>query len=69
LQTNSFVSSTKSSESLRPSLANITSGGRLCTPLKYEYGARLIAPVALRVVIQPIGRGATIALNGSCGRP
>jgi hypothetical protein len=44
-------------------------GGREETPLKYEYGARLIDPFALIDVIQPIGRGATIALKGSCGRP
>jgi len=27
------------------------------------------APAALRVEIQPTGRGDTIALDGSCGRP
>src|SRR5271166_6480154 len=30
-------------------------------------GARLTRPSSARVEIQPIGRGATIALNGSCG--
>jgi hypothetical protein len=30
---------------------------------------RLISPLALDEVIQPIGRGVTIALKGSCGRP
>jgi hypothetical protein len=69
LHTNSRVSSMKATESLRPSEANITMGGSLETPLKYEYGARLISPLWLIEVIQPIGRGATIALNGSCGRP
>jgi len=29
----------------------------------------LIAPLALIEVIQPMGRGAMMALNGSCGRP
>jgi hypothetical protein len=48
--------------SLRPSLANITMGGALDTLLKNEYGARLISPFALIEVIQPIGRGPTIAL-------
>src|ERR1700687_3300877 len=68
-QTNSIVSVMLATESLKPSLENITIGGREETPLKYEYGARLIAPFALIDVIQPIGRGATIALNGSCGSP
>ena len=36
LQTNSPVSSMLRTESLRPSLANITIGGRLLTPLKNE---------------------------------
>src|SRR6516162_11666198 len=36
LQTNSFVSSMKASESLRVSLENITIGGRLDTPLNHE---------------------------------
>src|SRR5712691_686382 len=62
-QTNSFVSATLATESLKPSLENITIGGREETPLKYEYGARLISPFALIDVIQPTGRGATIALN------
>jgi hypothetical protein len=37
-------------------------GGALDTLLKNEYGARLISPFALIEVIQPIGRGPTIAL-------
>src|SRR5436309_10638989 len=45
LQTNSRVSSMKLTESLRPSLEKHTTGGRLETPLKYEYGARLISPL------------------------
>src|SRR5271170_7693520 len=69
LQTNSLVSSTKVSESFLPSEANITMGGSLETPLKNEYGARLISPRALIDEIQPIGRGATMALKGSCASP
>src|SRR5688572_25402809 len=57
LQTNSFVSSTKATESFGPSLENITIGGLSVMPLKNEYGARLISPLALMDVIQPIGRG------------
>src|SRR6516225_1885656 len=64
LQTNSLVSSMKTSESFLPSELNITIGGSLDTLLKKEYGARLISPLALIEVIHPIGRGATIALNG-----
>ncbi|MNM72153.1 hypothetical protein D3C81_838390 [compost metagenome] len=33
------------------------------------YGARLGVPAAVRLEIQPMMRGATIALNGSWGRP
>src|SRR5450432_176507 len=69
LQTNSRVSSTNVTESFLPSEENITIGGSLETALKNEYGARLISPLALMEEIQPMGRGATIALNGSCGRP
>src|SRR5580698_7810751 len=69
LQTNSLVSSTKVIESFRPSEANITIGGSLETPLKNEYGARLISPFALIDEIQPIGRGATMALKGSRESP
>jgi hypothetical protein len=36
LQTNSFVCAMKLAESLKPSLANITSAGRLLMPLKNE---------------------------------
>jgi hypothetical protein len=55
--------------SFRPSLANITIGGSLETLLKNEYGARLISPLKFIEVIHPIGRGPTMAVNGSCGRP
>jgi hypothetical protein len=41
--------------------------GLVDTALKYEYGARLMSPFPFIDVIQPIGRGATIALNGSYG--
>ena len=37
--------------------------------LKKLYGARLMWPLASRDEIQPIGRGAMMALNGSCLRP
>ncbi|WP_425476864.1 hypothetical protein [Xanthomonas phaseoli] len=37
--------------------------------LKKLYGARLAMPSALREPIQPMGRGPTMALNGSCGSP
>jgi len=43
--------------------------GRVETALKKEYGARLISPALFSVDIQPIGRGATIAFDGSCGSP
>src|SRR5262245_33422904 len=69
LHTNSRVSSTKSIVFFLPSLANITIGGSLETLLKNEYGARLISPFMLIEVIHPIGRGAMMAVNGSCGRP
>src|ERR1700687_1522532 len=69
LHTNSFVSSTKTRESLGPSLENKTMGGSSETALKNEYGARLISPLALIEVIQPMGRGATMAFKGLCGSP
>src|SRR4029077_10080777 len=69
LQTNSRVSSMNVSESFLPSEENMMIGGTLETPLKNEYGARLTSPLTLIDEIQPIGRGATIALNGSCDRP
>jgi len=69
LQTNSPVACTLSTLSLRPSLANPTIGGKVAKALKKLYGAKFASPSASRLEIQPIGRGATIALNGSCGRP
>src|SRR5258707_2441928 len=69
LQTNSLVSSTKTTESFLPLEQNMTIGGSADKLLKKEYGARLISPFALIDAIQPIGRGATIALNGSYDRP
>src|SRR5262245_19584824 len=65
LQTNSPVCSANSTESFRLSPENPTIGGRVENALKNEYGARLISPLALTVVIHPIGRGAMIALKGS----
>ena len=50
-----------------PALENITMGGLSATALKKLYGARLGVPSASSVEIQPIGRGAMIALKGSCG--
>ena len=41
----------------------ITTGGAVETRLKCENGARFTCPLRLIVLIQPIGRGATIALN------
>ena len=38
------------------------------TALKKLYGARFTAPSGPVVEIHPTGRGAMIALNGSCGR-
>jgi hypothetical protein len=46
---------------------NITIGGVSQIALKKEYGARLTAPFFEHVPIQPIGRGATIALKGLWG--
>jgi len=53
------------SESLRPDDANITIGGLSLMLLKKLYGARFGVPSGPIVAIQPIGRGATSALNGS----
>jgi hypothetical protein len=55
--------------SLAPSDENQTRKGFVEKALKKEYGARFTSPLRAIVEIQPIGRGATIALNGSCGRP
>jgi hypothetical protein len=55
----------KLTESLGPSLAKPTIGGREEKALKKEYGARLTEPSAPIELIQPIGLGATMALNGS----
>ena len=66
--TNSPASPANAAESFIPPLENISIGGRSPTALKKLYGARLTAPSALIVETQPIGRGATSALKGSCGR-
>jgi hypothetical protein len=36
--------------------------------LKKLYGAKLVMPSALQVDTQPMGRGPTMALKGSCGK-
>jgi hypothetical protein len=64
LQTNSPVSSMKAWASLPALAENATIGGRSEIWLKNEYGERLISPLALIAVIQPIGRTVS-ALNGS----
>jgi len=69
LQTNSPVALIFDTVSFHPAELNMTIGGWSHTALKKLYGARFTRPSASRVEIQPIGRGATIALNGSCGRP
>jgi hypothetical protein len=69
LQVNSPVSAALRWLCLRPAEENITSFGRSETALKKEYGARLIEPSLPLLPIQPMGRGATIALNGSCAKP
>src|SRR5262249_44652037 len=68
-QVNSPVSSAFLSESLRPDELNMTKCGFSPTALKKLYGPRLQIPSLLTVAIQPIGRGPTMALNGSCLRP
>ena len=65
--TNSARSPAKVAECLAPVLENPSIGGPSPTALKNEYGARLTAPSSLSVEIQPTGRGATSALNGSWG--
>ena len=46
----------------------MTKGGWLAIMLKKLYGARLTTPAGLMVVIQPIGRGTTRLVVGSCAR-
>src|SRR3954451_21000432 len=67
--TNSPVASMLRWLSLRDVLEKPTIGGLSQKALKKLYGARFTTPAGSTVEIQPIGRGATIALNGSCGRP
>ena len=66
-QTNSPRPPANVAESFIPVLEKATIGGASQTALKKLYGARLISPSGPSVEIQPIGRGATIALKGSCG--
>ncbi len=53
----------------RPLMPATTTGGFDAMPLKKLNGARLTTPSLLTVVSQPIGRGTTQLLNGSCGSP
>jgi hypothetical protein len=69
LAANSPVSSMNDTLSLWPSEQNMMRQGLVLIMLKKEYGARLTLPSFERLEIHPIGRGATIAFNGSCGRP
>ena len=48
---------------------NNTIGGASQTALKKLYGARFSTPALLIALIQPIGRGATSALNGLWAMP
>jgi hypothetical protein len=66
---NSPVASTLRSVSLRPVEENITIGGESLTALKKLYGARFTTPDGLTELIQPMGRGAAMALNGSWRSP
>ena len=72
--TNSPVSSALRTESLRAPDEfwfdeNMTIGGSNVTFWNWLNGARLCRPSRSTVEIQPIGRGITHDLNGSCGRP
>jgi hypothetical protein len=51
------------------SVLNMTTSGRSATAWKKLNGATLTTPADVRLEIQPIGRGATSALNGLQGRP
>lgn len=68
-QTNSPDASTLVMLSFRPEDEKAIIGGASHIALKKLYGARLGIPFAPSVEIHPIGRGATIALNGSCRNP
>ena len=65
--TNSPAPPANVDECFAPLLENATIGGFSPIALKNEYGARFSSPSGPRVDTQPIGRGATIALKGSCG--
>ena len=67
LATNSPLSSAKAAESLKPSLEKPTIGGAPTKAVEETVRGEIDPAVSARVEIQPIGRGATIALNGSCG--
>src|SRR5690606_41570164 len=67
--TNSPVCRALRSVSFDPLLEKPMIGGLYAKALKKLYGARLKCPAPSWVEIQPIGRGPTMALNGSWGRP
>src|SRR5215468_8500965 len=69
LTTNSPAVSALCCECLRGLLANITNGGFAPTRLKKLYGARFTVPFGPIVESQPIGRGTTSDVTGSCARP
>src|SRR3954470_23237196 len=69
LTTNSPVASTLRWLYFLPPLEKPTIGGASQKALKKLYGARLTCPSGSTLEIQPIGRGATMALNGSWGSP
>src|SRR5258706_15651047 len=68
-QTNSPVSWMLATLSFQEVEENPMIGGREMNPLKKPHGARLRLPSASREEIQPIGRGARMALEGACLRP
>lgn len=60
MTTNSPVSSTLRSESLRPIEVNCTIAGSVLAMVKKEWGARFsVAPSGVTVEIHAIGRGTT----------
>src|SRR2546421_11488006 len=68
-QTNSPVCWMFSTLSFHEVEENPMIGGGELKPLKKLYGARVMLPLVSRDEIQPIGRGAMMALKGSCLRP
>jgi hypothetical protein len=66
-QTNSCAAPANVAECFGPWLENASMTGASHTALKKLYGARFTSPSGPVVEIHPTGRGAMIALNGSCG--